>query len=132
MGLDCFWKTSEKDEDSLSLEFEPELRLCGGLFSGHGSGSFRGKVYEDFINRVTGYSLYYSLSNEEVKEVASSLTHFVSRLESEDKAERRAAFLKAKRYLHYHEEEEVVDQVKDLQRMFIKYSKAGASLYPWY
>jgi len=33
--------------------------LCGGMFSGFGSGgSFRGKVYATFIEEVTGISLY--------------------------------------------------------------------------
>ena len=33
--------------------------LVGGLFSGNGAGpSFRGKVYSDFIFKVTGESLY--------------------------------------------------------------------------
>ena len=35
----------------------PENKLCGGLFSGGGN-SFRGKVYEGWVEVCTGVSLY--------------------------------------------------------------------------
>lgn len=49
--------------------------LCGGLFSGNGSGSsFRGKVYNDVIEDITGVSLYQErIPNETVKGMADAL-----------------------------------------------------------
>jgi hypothetical protein len=63
MGLDTYAARTPADEE-LSEEdakaFEgAELHLCGGLNSGHGDdGSFRGKVYGDTVEEVTGVSLY--------------------------------------------------------------------------
>lgn len=49
--------------------------LCGGLFSGNGAGpSFRGKVYSDFIESMTGESLYQEhIPNSTVKAMADAL-----------------------------------------------------------
>jgi hypothetical protein len=38
-------------------ELFPKNNLCGGLFSGGGN-SFRGKVYNDWVEYCTGVSLY--------------------------------------------------------------------------
>ena len=59
MGLDSFWR--HPIEGTPDLEFNPPLTLCGGMLSGNGQGSFRGKVYEDVIKSITGVSLYQSL-----------------------------------------------------------------------
>tara|TARA_R110000782_G_scaffold135613_1_gene227980 strand:- start:503 stop:919 length:417 start_codon:yes stop_codon:yes gene_type:complete len=48
MGLDCYIKHANEDKLFKSKRLE-NLGLCGAMFSGHGNGSFRGKVYEDFI-----------------------------------------------------------------------------------
>ena len=58
MGLDSYamnrdGKCLTKEQESL---FEG-INLCGGLFSGNG-GSFRGKVYNSFIQEISGVSLY--------------------------------------------------------------------------
>jgi hypothetical protein len=49
--------------------------LCGGIFSGNGaSNSFRGKVYSDVIQYLTGESLYQELiPPETVRAMADSL-----------------------------------------------------------
>ena len=54
--------------------------LCGGLFSGHGSGSsFRGKAYDDLIEATTGVSLYQEeIPNEVVKDMAGALEVLVA------------------------------------------------------
>jgi hypothetical protein len=60
MGLDTFAARSpegdlhEGDEQAFD---EVDLQLCGGMHSG-GAGSFRGKVYVDVVERVSGVSLY--------------------------------------------------------------------------
>ena len=54
------------------------IELCGGMLSGNGSGSFRGKVYDDFIEAVTGESLYQeSIPNKTVKKMADKLDTYV-------------------------------------------------------
>lgn len=49
--------------------------LVGGMFSGHGGdGSFRGKVYDDDVERITGESLYQEeIDNTTVGEMADAL-----------------------------------------------------------
>ena len=53
MGLDNYWV----DENNEIIK-DRGFGLCGGMFSGDGSGSFRGKVYDDIIEEITGVSLY--------------------------------------------------------------------------
>ena len=57
MGLDSYFRI--KTYETPEFKDLPELHLCGGMMSGDGNdGSFRGKVYDAFITRVTGESLY--------------------------------------------------------------------------
>lgn len=53
--------------------------LVGGLLSGNGDGpSFRGKVYNDYVQEVTGESLYQEfIPTEKVKEMANKLEEAV-------------------------------------------------------
>jgi len=110
MGLDCFWVKSQVVE----LEFDPPLNLCGGLFSSSGSGSFRGKAYDQLIEDLTGNSLYERLTNGTVREIAEIL-----------------------RDTWYNEElgkeYDITEQeFKDLTRMFEVYAEEGCALEPWY
>lgn len=111
MGLDNFW---EMPEGKPCLKFDPPLSLCGGMFSDHGEGSFRGKVYNGFVEDMTGYSLYADeLSNTAIKEIAAALEKVAANDHLED----------------YGLTEE---EVADLVRMFQEYAKAGATLTAWY
>ena len=62
MGLDNYLKTEDGELVADCVEICAELKdlqLTGGLFSGHGdNGSFRGKVYNNYVEDVTGESLY--------------------------------------------------------------------------
>ena len=59
MGLDNFAAPSPEgdftEDDTAAFE-KAEIELCGGMYSG-GAGSFRGKVYWEFILELTGESL---------------------------------------------------------------------------
>ena len=66
MGLDTYAaypKGHHKYNDDPQIsnlvpdELFPANKLCGGLFSGGGN-SFRGKVYNDWVEYCTGVSLY--------------------------------------------------------------------------
>jgi hypothetical protein len=66
MGLDtyaAYGKGHHKYNDDPQVsnlvpdELFSENKLCGGLFSGGGN-SFRGKVYNDWVQYCTGVSLY--------------------------------------------------------------------------
>jgi len=66
MGLDTYAAYREdhhkfnNDPEASNLvpnELFPKNNLCGGLFSGGGN-SFRGKVYNDWVEYCTGVSLY--------------------------------------------------------------------------
>ncbi len=82
MGLDSFAiipKTCNKNKYERAPD-EPfiNISLCGGLFSkGEGSSSFRGKVYDAFVAKVTGISLYNEyISEGTVKKMAKDLRGF--------------------------------------------------------
>ena len=66
MGLDNYAKYGKDhhkyiDDPQVSNlvpnELFPSNKLCGGLFSGGGN-SFRGKVYDNWVEYCTGVSLY--------------------------------------------------------------------------
>ena len=115
MGLDNFWKKS-KDEAGV---IEGEFNICGGMFSGSGNDSFRGKVYNRFVEDVTGVSLYgdpetFETPNETVKQMAADL----------EATEWRDSYIE-----NYDIEEQ---EFKDLVRMFKLHADAGHYLLAWY
>ena len=114
MGLDSFWKLPKRKKKPV---FEPELMLCGGMLSGHGNGSFRGKVYDHLIESVTGVSLY----QEEIDDETVCLM---------------ADALDANPYDTLPEEwtdgdygNVAADEYHDLQRMFRAFADKGATLH---
>jgi hypothetical protein len=90
MGLDSFavyGPTHDKyvkDEDNnLPDHIFNHVRLCGGIFSGGGA-SFRGKVYADFVEWVTGESLYSErIEHDVVVEMAKDFVRYKARGEKE-------------------------------------------------
>ncbi len=82
MGLDNFFQRPKSDERPEPAW--PDFKVCGGMFSGS-NGSFRGKVYQGFIQKVTGKILYEYQSPESVKEMAEKLTPYLD--EDEENAE---------------------------------------------
>lgn len=105
MGLDSYWVKNGKPCPLESHPtFNPPLRLCGGLMSGNGMESFRGKVYNDQVEAATGVSLYQELiPNYVVKEMADKLD-----------------------VCHFY------DEMQDLKRMFRTYADAGFDLAGWW
>ena len=66
MGLDCYIVKGNRDEVFKDERLE-DLTLTGGLFSGHGNGSFRGKCYEEFVAYLTASSPgFWHLDEDEV------------------------------------------------------------------
>ena len=61
MGLDNYAArvpgNVELTEEDIKAFQEADITLCGGLFSGN-DGSFRGKVYANYVEEVTSESLY--------------------------------------------------------------------------
>lgn len=110
MGLDSFWVDSDGNE--IQVEFKNPPKLCGGIFSANGVGSFRGKVYNEFVQSITGVSLYQEMiDNETIKEMADKLDEFVKNHDMELWDE---------------------DQAEDLALMFRVYADAGACLHGWW
>lgn len=77
MGLDTYAaypKTPEEDKYKLMEDsMFPANTLVGGMFSGSGN-SFRGKVYNDYVEHVTGISLYQEvIPNHHVHRMADLL-----------------------------------------------------------
>lgn len=115
MGLDNIWKKS-KDENGV---IEGEFQICGGIFSGNGNDSFRGKVYARFVEDVTEVSLYgdpdtCEIPNETVKKMAEDL----------EGTEWRDSYIE-----NYDIEEQ---EFKDLVKMFKLHAEAGHYLVAWY
>ena len=53
MGLDCYIMKCKRDETFKDERLE-NCTLVGGMFSGHGNGSFRGGCYESFVASLIG------------------------------------------------------------------------------
>ena len=62
MGLDNYWM---KNKEELG-EVEGEFKICGGMLSGNGNDSFRGKVYFRFIEDVCNENLYDEMIPNEI------------------------------------------------------------------
>jgi hypothetical protein len=113
MGLDSIWKCEKE------VTFEPDLRLCGGVCSANGVGSFRGKVYAQIIENATDgkHSLYKEeIDNASVREISDALENACySDLVTEDS--------------HY---AVTLEELQDLRRMFRSYAEADATLHGWW
>ena len=104
MGLDNYWMKSKEEAGTI----EGEFKVCGGIFSGNGNDSFRGKVYSRFIEDVTNEDLYQGMiPNETVKKMADDL----------DSTEWRDSYIQ-----NY---DIVEEEFKDLVRMFRLHADAG-------
>jgi hypothetical protein len=115
MGLDNIWKKS-KDENGF---IEGDFKICCGVFSGSGNESFRGKVYDRFVEDVTGVSLYgdpetFEISSETVKQMAIDL----------GETEWRDSYIQ-----NYDIEKQ---EFEGLVRMFRLHADAGHYLLAWY
>lgn len=112
MGLDSFWV----DEQRKPASVDGNYAVCGGMFSGHGNDSFRGKVYSGIIQAASGYSLYTDyLDNDVVKFIASKLEAMT--------------FEEAKTHTTY---ELFEDEFQSLQRMFRAHADANHALTGWW
>jgi hypothetical protein len=107
MGLDNYWMKNKEEAGNI----EGEFKVCGGIFSGNGNDSFRGKVYSRFIEDVTNEDLYQGMiPNETVKKMADDL----------DSTEWRDSYI-----VNY---DIVEDEFKDLVKMFRLHADAGHHL----
>ena len=105
MGLDNFF----------SGRVEGNFRVCGGMFSGHGNESFRGKVYWCVVNCITEVDLYDpEISNEKLREMVKLLEQATP--ERVRRADSTLSF----------------DEFKELVRMFKAHAEAGHSIKSWY
>lgn len=108
MGLDNYWKKNKEEAGFV----EGDFNICGGMFSGSGNDSFRGKVYHRFVEDVTGVSLYGDretglIPNETVIQMAKDL----------EETEWRDSYIQS-----YDIEEE---EFRDLVKMFRLHADAG-------
>ena len=76
MGLDNYFMIKKYEKPVFNID----INLCGGMMSGNGEdGSFRGKVYNDFITFVTfsKHSLYNEeMNHDDILEISNALTAF--------------------------------------------------------
>ena len=133
MGLDSIWHVPEGVE-------HPKLQvsLCGGMFSGPSDGqciSFRGKVYSDFIQEVTGFTLYEdTITGEELEALVESLANFKDGLDKAGQGYGRVIYLRETFGKNPDESLEYgLNDLSDLLTMFEAYASIeGAELKSWY
>jgi len=128
VGLANIWKLPEGTEHP-----SIKVNLCGGMFSGPGKDvctSFRGKVYHDFLEALSGVSLYQDvISGPQIKEILTSLLEFKQQLEAHPPGYKLVLLIDDKVGVH----QEGMEDLDDLITMFSKYSKIeGAELVAWY
>ena len=110
MGLDNYWVNDKKEEAFV----EGDFKVCGGMMSGHGNDSFRGKVYAVLVEEVSGFSLYKQyLDPPTIEFIASKLE--------------LTTYEQAKAYGDLSEEE-----YNGLKHMFRAHADAGHGLTSWY
>lgn len=112
MGLDNYWQL----EDGKPANIDGEYNVSGGICSGHGNQSFRGKVYNSFVEKLTGVSLYSDvIDNDNVMKVADIL--------------RNIEYEQAKKYFEYPIDEK---EYEDFVEMWIAHAMNGHRLVSWY
>lgn len=112
MGLDNYWKKNVNDEGLVKGEF----KVCGGICSGNGNDSFRGKVYNNIVEEITGVSLYEEKIS---KDVIWEMNEKIQKCDHET----------AKSYAVYELRE---DEWADFQKMWDAHTKAGHYLVSWW
>ena len=133
MGLDNIWKVPEGTQHP-----SMEVTLYGGMFSGPGEKtceSFRGKVYCEFIEALSGISLYQdTISGDELEHILSSLVQFKEWLESIPPGYRLLNYINDKLdSVPPDRIEDGLEGLSDLITMFSKYCEVeGAELVSWY
>ena len=136
MGLDNIWQLP----DGVDPPKFGQLNICGGMMSGPNPElgictSFRGKVYSDFIQEITGFTLYEdTLDTEDLGSLVISLNEFRDELHSFVPGYRLLIFINTKfdgvdkNYVCIG-----IDSLEDLILMFSTYANIeGASLKSWY
>ncbi len=95
MGLDTYAVVGcdtlyEAVEPNKSGYMKPKERLfknvkglCGGMLSGNGQGSFRGKVYSGLVEEITGESLYQNdITPETCKDMSDKLVEYAENMKN--------------------------------------------------
>lgn len=116
MGLDNFWHMPDSKDHP---HFDPPLNLCGGMFSEHGSRSFRGKIYASFCQEIMSLNLYQDVITPE--EIEKAL-YYLNAWMATDLCDTSTLSNYGLTF----------EEVLDLRRMFTQYSEAGAKLESWY
>lgn len=98
------------------VPFTPPLSLEKPGFTDYGPGSFRGEVYEDIINVVSGVTLYKSkLPAAVVKKIASDFTVTTFKRMCEASSARISR-----------------EEFDDIKRLFKVMAEANAELHSWW
>lgn len=112
MGLDNYWKKNESDNGVIDGDF----KICGGICSGNGNDSFRGKVYNNIVSEITGVSLY----DEKIpNDIICQMNEKIQNCDYET-AQSFASYELSK------------DEWADFQKMWDSHTKAGHYLISWW
>ena len=112
MGLDNYWKENQDTNGNIQGTF----KVCGGICSGNGNDSFRGKVYNSIIQEITGISLYQeTISSDQIKTMNELI--------------QKCNFENAKNFADYNLEEE---EWESFQKMWQAHSDANHYLISWW
>ena len=70
MGLDNYFQKDGIENNEITW---PNTHLCGGMLSGE-FGSFRGKVYDAFVEKITGVTLYEDcIATQTIRQMARKI-----------------------------------------------------------
>lgn len=119
MGLDVFFNKRVGPGMTAEVpEFEREINLCGGMFSGSGAdGSFRGKVYSPFTEDAIGTSLYEDLTADQCVQLGRDIAEWLA----ENPGETFTFGYELTR-----------QEIEDLALMFTTFGEAGYGTWAWY
>lgn len=128
MGLDVYAVRKSPDSSEYShmensLFSEIKYPLCGGIFSGNGNGaSFRGKVYNDFIESISGVTLYQEMmGSDDIETIVNNLRLVLSKsiLEGVETVDSKYGVV-------------TVDEIYSLLKWFSVVSKNNGNVMGWW
>tara|TARA_R100000541_G_scaffold39540_2_gene47313 strand:- start:1592 stop:2005 length:414 start_codon:yes stop_codon:yes gene_type:complete len=137
MGLDCYLVHGNDRDKPFTHEDAEEIKdvqLCGGMLSGGGSdGSFRGKVYEPFVDKVMGTEgIWHPYDDEDAHITADELKEQAKQIEVGLSAFKPGETISIPHPWYDENAEYEYKELKDLATLLHVAGSRGAVMLCWY